>query len=127
MTSLLAKSVRETLRKAFPNTRINSEYYVNYQGQRLFFDFHLPNLNIVVEVQGIQHTEFSPHFHGTAESFKASKKRDRLKTEWCYLNDVVLVYINHDEIPISFENLLLKITEAQIQANQDKHDYGFKN
>jgi len=113
MISLLAKSVKETLAKAFPNTRINSELYVNYNGQKLFFDFHLPNLNIVVEVQGVQHTEFNPHFHGTAEKFKAQLKRDRVKAEWCHLEDMALVCINHDEIPIEVSELLKKIEEAQ--------------
>ncbi len=113
MTSLLAKSVLQSLRQAFPNTRINSEHYINYQGQKLFFDFHLPNLSIVVEVQGVQHTEFNPHFHGTAENFKASKKRDRMKTEWCDINDMTLVCVHHNEIPIEVPDLLKKIEEAQ--------------
>lgn len=113
MTSLLAKSVLQSLKQAFPNTRINPEYYINYQGQKLFFDFHLPNLNIVVEVQGIQHTEYSDHFHGTAENFKASKKRDRSKVEWCDINDTTLVCIGHKEIPIETSELLRKIEEAQ--------------
>ena len=113
MTSLLAKSVLQTLKEVFPNTRINSEYYVNYNGQKLFFDFHLPSLNIVVEVQGIQHTVFSPHFHGTAENFKAQKKRDRVKVEWCDLEDMALVCVHHNEVPIEVEDLLTKIEEAQ--------------
>lgn len=113
MTSLLAKSVLQSLKHAFPNTRINSEYYINYQGQKLFFDFHLPNLNIVVEVQGIQHTEFNPHFHGTAENFKASRRRDRMKTEWCDINDMTLVCVNYKEIPIGVPDLLKKIEESQ--------------
>lgn len=113
MPSELARSVRQTLREAFPNTRINEEYYVNYSGQKLFFDFQVSTLNLVVEVQGIQHTEFNKHFHGTADAFKESKRRDRLKVEWCHLNDITLVSINHDEIPISKEDLLRKIEEAQ--------------
>jgi len=113
MTSLLAKSVLQTLKEVFPNTRINSEYYVNYHGQKLFFDFHLPTLSIVVEVQGVQHIEFSPHFHGTAAKFKAQRKRDRLKSEWCDLEDMALVYVHHNEIPIEVPDLLKKIEEAQ--------------
>jgi len=113
MPSLLAKSVQQTLKEIFPNTRINEEHYVNYNGQKLFFDFHISTLNLLIEVQGVQHTEFNRHFHGTAEAFKESKKRDRLKLEWCHLNDMTLVCINHNEIPISKEDLLRKIEEAQ--------------
>ena len=119
MTSLLAKSVLQSLKQAFPSTRVNSEYYVNYQGQRLFFDFHLVNLNIVVEVQGVQHTEFNEHFHGTAENFKAANKRDRMKKEWCDLNDMALVCIGHKEIPIEASELLRKIEEAQGRGSEN--------
>lgn len=113
MASLLAKSVLQTLKVIFPNTRINEEHYVNYNGQKLFFDFYISTLNLLVEVQGVQHTEFNKHFHGSAETFKESKKRDRLKSEWCHLNDMTLVCVNHDEIPITNEDLLNKIEEAQ--------------
>jgi len=113
MPSLLAKNVQQTLKEIFPNTRIKAEYYVNYEGQKLFFDFHIQTLSIVVEVQGVQHTEFNRHFHGSAEAFKEAKKRDRMKAEWCALNDVTLVCINHNEIPITTEDLLKKIEEAQ--------------
>lgn len=113
MISQLAKSVREALNQALPNTLVKEEEYVSYAGYKLFFDFYLPSLNLYVEVQGIQHSEFSPHFHGDAAAFRASQKRDRLKKEWCNLNDFTLVCINHNEIPISPEDLLTKISEAQ--------------
>lgn len=113
MISLLAKSVRETLNSAFPNTLVKEEEYIPYKGQKLFFDFYLPSLNLYVEVQGIQHTEFNSHFYNDAAAFRAAKKRDRLKKEWCSLNDVTLVCINYDEIPISVADLLRKVSEAQ--------------
>lgn len=113
MISLLAKRVREALSEAFPNTTILAEEYVPYKGIRLFFDFYLPSLNLYVEVQGIQHTEFNSHFHVDAAAFRAAKKRDALKKEWCSLNDVTLVCINYDEIPISVADLLRKVSEAQ--------------
>lgn len=113
MISSLAKDVRNSLELALPNTLIKSEEYVNYKGHKLFFDFYLPSLNIFVEVQGSQHTEFSEHFHGSATAFRAAKQRDRLKVEWCDLNDYTLVKVNFDEIPISPDALLTKILEAQ--------------
>jgi very-short-patch-repair endonuclease len=113
MISLLAKSVRETLAQAFPNTTIKEEEYINYKGHRLFFDFYLPSLNVYVEVQGIQHTEFNSHFHGDAAAFRAAKVRDRLKREWCDLNDFTLVCINYDEIPVGVGEMLAKVSESQ--------------
>lgn len=113
MISQLAKSVLEILKQSLPNTLIKQEEYVNYKGQRLFFDFYLPTLNLYVEVQGVQHTEFSKHFHGEAAVFRAQKKRDALKKEWCHLNDMTLLCIHHTDIPISPGDLLIRIQEAQ--------------
>lgn len=113
MISQLAKSVRETLTNTFPNTLIKEEEYVSYKGVRLFFDFYIPAFSVYVEVQGIQHTEFNKHFYNDAAAFRTAKKRDRLKREWCDLNDQVLVCINYDEIPITEEDLLVKVEAAQ--------------
>jgi len=113
VTSQLSKSVRETLSNTFPNTLIKDEEYVSYKGTRLFFDFYIPAFNVYIEVQGIQHTEFNKHFYNDAATFRAAKKRDRLKREWCDLNDYTLVCINYDEIPITKKDLLAKVQEAQ--------------
>lgn len=113
MISQLAKSVLESLKQALPNTLIKHEEYVQYKGQRLFFDFYLPTLNLYIEVQGVQHTQFSKHFHGDAAAFRAQKKRDSLKKEWCSLNDMTLLCIHHNEIPLSAADLLVKIQDAQ--------------
>ena len=114
MTSLLARSVKATLSDLFPNTQIKEEIYVNHRGQKLFFDFFLDTpFKIYIEVQGSQHTEFSPFFHQDASAFNAQKKRDKLKQEWCALEDVGLIAINYDEIPISPEALLEKIKATQ--------------
>jgi len=113
MISQLAKDVRSALRQAFPNSLIKEEEYINYKGQRLFFDFYLPSHNLYVEVQGSQHEKFSGHFHEDKAAFKAAKRRDQLKVEWCDLNDFTLVRINHNEIPISPQDLLAKIREGQ--------------
>lgn len=113
MISHLAKSVKESLETALPNTLIKQEEYVNYKGSRLFFDFYIPAFEVYIEVQGVQHTEFNKHFYSSAAAFRAAKKRDRLKQEWCELNDQTLVCINYDEIPITDEDLLQKVKEAQ--------------
>lgn len=113
MISKLAKSVRETLNLAFPNTLIKEEYYVNYRGTRLFFDFHLPTLDILVEVQGRQHYEFVEHFHSDAASWRAHQKRDRLKKEYAVNEEQTLVTIDYDEIPITTTDLLVRIDTAQ--------------
>lgn len=113
MTSQLAKSVRTTLKSVFPNTLIKEEEYIIYKGQKLFFDFYLPTVNLYVEVQGSQHSHFSSHFYEDKQAFVAAKRRDKLKEEWCDLNEHTLIKVNYDEIPISEEDLLRRISEAQ--------------
>jgi len=61
----------------------------------------------------VQHTEFNKHFHVTADNFKAQKSRDKIKEEWCHLEDVSLVCVHHNEIPIEVPALLKKIEDAQ--------------
>jgi len=113
MPSQLAKSVLASLTEAFPNTLIKDEEYVNYEGVRLFFDFYIPDLDVYIEVQGEQHTQFNKHFHASAAAFRGQKKRDRLKKEWIHDNDHVLVCVNYDEIPMDSTVLLGRILEAQ--------------
>lgn len=65
-------------------------------------DFYLPELNIAIECQGIQH--FKPvDFAGKGkdwanELFEINKKRDNVKLEKCLANDIKMVYIiDNDE------------------------------
>lgn len=66
-------------------------------GQRLELDFHIPDLKIAVEVQGMQHYIYTPHFHGTMESFLAQQKRDEAKRSLCDLHGVTLLVIETDD------------------------------
>jgi len=60
-----------------------SEYFIIHQGQKLFFDFYIPNKNIFIEVDGEQH--FKPvEYFGGIDAFKELKKRDFLKNRYCF-------------------------------------------
>lgn len=61
--------------------------------ERLWLDFYLPHHCIAFEYQGKQHDEFSKFFHGNKQGFKASKKRDAKKRQWCIINDITLVEV----------------------------------
>jgi very-short-patch-repair endonuclease len=87
------------------------EYYVNYKGQRLFFDFYIKKLNVFIEVQGRQHTKFVKHFHEDREAFLKQRERDNLKRIWVEENDYHLVRINFDE-EITKELILNKIERS---------------
>lgn len=96
--SNLAAKVEKILKKGFPMYRIGKEYYVSYQATSLFFDFHLPEIKVVIEVQGQQHYSFNKFFHRDKADFDAQQYRDRLKTEWCSLQKYTLVTLKYDEI-----------------------------
>lgn len=69
---------------------------VELPGTGLFVDFILPFRRLVVEVDGIQHREFTPFFHPTPLNFLGSNLRDRKKEEWCDLNNFRLARLPDD-------------------------------
>lgn len=62
----------------------------------LRFDFYLPELNICIEFDGIQHYEPIPFFGGEREFIKR-KQRDDLKDSYCISNGIELLRIRYDE------------------------------
>jgi hypothetical protein len=104
--SKIADKVEGLLKELFPNVRIKKEYYVIYKGQKLFVDFFLPSYLIAVEVHGVQHDKFVPHFHVNAEGWREHKKRDRMKEEWADVNSITYIVIREKDIPSSAESFL---------------------
>jgi hypothetical protein len=95
--SRLADAVYTLLKSVFAHNIILKEHYVNFKGERLFFDYYIKDLGVLIECQGRQHDGYVAHFHGDAEGFKASKKRDNLKIEYAEKQGLTFVAINEDE------------------------------
>lgn len=98
--SKIANKVYTVLAEMFPTklgSRVVKEIYVNYRGQKLFFDFYIKELGVYVEVQGRQHTRFVKHFHGSKENFLKQKYRDNLKISYVQDNGKCLIRFNEDE------------------------------
>lgn len=81
---------------------------------KLSLDFFLPNENIAIECQGLQH--FKPiQFFGGEANFKKMQERDALKKSLCEQNEVnLLYYADYDyafpyDVVTSKEELLKKI------------------
>jgi len=77
---------------------IKYEYFVFYRGVRLFFDFYLPELGLLVEVQGEQHDAFVEHFHIDNAGYMAYKKRDRFKREWAEQEGLLLLELRKQDL-----------------------------
>lgn len=100
---------------ANPFKQVFCEYYINYKGQKLFFDFYIKSLDVFIEVQGRQHTEFIKHFHKNKSNFLKQKNRDNLKRIWIEEHNFHLVYIKYtDEIT---EELILTKIKKSMEGN----------
>lgn len=98
--SLIATQAHCILKDIFPARpfkRVFEEHYIQYRGQKLFFDFYVPELMLLVECQGEQHFKFVKHFHADKKGFLGQKSRDNLKIEYIQQENLYLVYLNYNE------------------------------
>lgn len=95
--SKLSDNIYIVLKQVFPHNIILKEHYVSFKGTRLFFDFYIKDLGILIEAQGRQHEKFVQYFHTDKAGFLESKKRDNLKREYCLKKDLVLVTLDEDD------------------------------
>lgn len=82
------------------------KYKINFIQQYVFsecknkrvlpFDFYLPDYNVCVEYDGIQHFEPIELFGGDV-AFKQRKHNDSIKTNYCKLNGINLLRIRYDQ------------------------------
>jgi len=92
---------------------------INYEEQKRFdgcknkshllFDFYLPDYNICVEFQGVQHYKANEHMNGSI-GLKKRQINDNIKREFCKKNDIKLVEIKYSDklVPKLKENLDIK-------------------
>ena len=63
---------------------------------KLPFDFYLPDLNICIEYHGEQH--YRPiKFFGGIKKFNEQQKRDKIKLNYCYNNDIKLITVKYTQ------------------------------
>jgi hypothetical protein len=109
--SSLHISARELLVEIFPNQRFYEE--VTLPGSKkngkglLYADFFLPNKMIIVEVHGKQHYEYTSLFHKSKLDFLKYKNRDKIKKEWCDLNNIMYIELKYNERELWKSQILL--------------------
>lgn len=109
--SLISSNLYKLIKEIFPLNTIVKEHYVNYKGTKLFFDFYIKDLGVLVECQGQQHLRFVKHFHDDRDGFVAQKKRDNMKLEYAKENNTVFIRVYFDE-NITKELILDKISKG---------------
>lgn len=67
-------------------------------GTRMTFDFYNASKRIAVESSGIQHLQYTKHFHGNRLQFAEQIKRDLMKVDFCDLNGITFVEIYPKDI-----------------------------
>lgn len=77
------------------------------KGKSLKFDFYLPQFNLCIEYQGVQHYSPQEHFGGV-ENFKEQLDRDERKRKYCNDNNIELWEIKYD---IPFQEVEKQILE----------------
>lgn len=79
----------------------NEQYRTNWLGLQSL-DFYLPDYNIGIECQWIQHFEPVERFGGK-ESLNECKKRDKLKFKKCQKNGIKVLYYSNLGIEYPYE------------------------
>ena len=82
---------------------------IEYESEKIFkecvdihplrFDFYLPDKNIIIEFDGKQHFEPVCFWHGidAEKCLESVKRRDKIKNDYCYNNNIKLIRIPYWE------------------------------
>lgn len=94
------------------NIKYIQEYIIPNQKYRFYYDFYLPELNILIEFHGIQHYKYIPHFHRNEEDyFLARRIVDDIKITMANVLKYKFLVFNYKELEKltneQFENLVL--------------------
>ena len=96
--SKLHLKARTILKDIFPTVQILEEVAAPItRTEKLFFDFYINTVKLVVEVHGQQHYKFNTLFHSSAQDFANQRKRARRKAEWCEYNNITYVELPYNE------------------------------
>jgi hypothetical protein len=82
------KSIKFIRQKKFSDCK-----YISH----LPFDFYIPSINTIIEYDGIQHFEPVELFGGL-EEFEKTKIKDKIKNEYCSINNIKLYRISYKDI-----------------------------
>lgn len=93
-------NVKKFLEPFWVNHIVFEEFLI--AGTRMTLDFYNANKKVAVEVQGQQHTKYTPFFHGGYKNnYLSQLDRDHKKYEFCKINDISLVEVYYnDEISV---------------------------
>jgi very-short-patch-repair endonuclease len=59
----------------------------------MYFDFFIPAIRLMVEIDGDQHDAYNEFFHKNGARFAQHIRRDERKATFCQINDITLVRV----------------------------------
>ena len=90
-----SKGEREII-KYLESIKMNYDYQKRFHDCKhknyLIFDFYIPEKNICIEYDGEQHFKSIPYFGGQ-KALRITQERDRIKTDYCKKNNIILLRI----------------------------------
>ena len=100
--SQIQKATKDFLKDYWGKHVVFEEFPV--AGTKMSLDFYNANKKIAIEVQGQQHTKYTPFFHGNNKyNYINQLRRDQEKQNFCEINDIQLVEIySTDELTKDF-------------------------
>lgn len=90
-----------------------TEYPIRINNKTYYYDFYIPDINLAIEYNGIQHFEPVDYFGGK-EHFLIICENDKVKSEWSDKNNINLLQIPYYNIKICDEIILEKIQSLLI-------------
>lgn len=88
----------EKLQELYPLEPLLEEF--NVPGSKMTVDFFLPKMGLIVEVDGIQHDQHSPFFHGdrrVSKKYAGQIYRDNQKEVWAENNGFRIVRVKTEK------------------------------
>ncbi len=82
-------------------------------GAKAKFDFYIPDKNILIEYNGIQHYEARKSGWNTEEALIERQKKDQFKINWCQKNNISLLVIPYTDFDILNEDYFKKALNIQ--------------
>jgi len=66
------------------------------QGLTLYIDIYIPLWRKAIEIHGPQHYKFNKFFHLDRFALAKQQKNDKLKLEWCELNEIEFIELPYN-------------------------------
>ena len=108
--SQLHKNARILIENIFKTAQIKEEVQIEVKkNKRLYLDYYLPLYRLAIEINGKQHSSYSDFFSKNPLNFIKQKINDKLKQDWCELNNITLIRLNYSEEPHEWRQKLLSL------------------